>query len=127
MAVQITHSGGFDNLKRFFSKMKSPDIKSQLETYGKIGVSMLAEATPKDTGITAASWDYRVTIEGDVWKVMWTNGHQTYQGDPIVILLQFGHGTGTGGYVQGRDFINPAMRPVFDQLVNDIWRVVQNA
>ena len=127
MPVQITHKGDFKNLKKFLKEMSSLDPSSTLNSYGKLGVSLLSSNTPKDTGITAGSWGYEVKIERDSWTIGWTNSEKTYQGDPIVILLQYGHGTGTGGYVQGRDFINPSLRPVFDKLVEDIWKAVQKA
>lgn len=125
--VTISHKGSFKNIKRFCKTMRSAEIRGSLETYAKLGVSLLQQSTPRDSGVTASSWDYEIEITRTKWSVQWTNNEKTYQGDPIVILLQFGHGTGTGGYVQGRDFINPAMRPVFDQLADDVWKAVQNA
>lgn len=83
--------------------------------------------TPIDSGVTSSSWGYSIEETRSNWSITWTNSEITRDGVPVVILLQFGHGTGTGGYVEGRDFINPAMRPIFDQLADDVWKVVQNA
>ena len=92
-----------------------------------MGVDALRAATPVDTGITADSWSYEV--KATPWKVQifWTNSNVTPQGTPIVILLQYGHGLSNGGYVQGMDFINPATRPIFEHISEDVWKEVVNA
>ena len=97
-----------------------------LEKYAKEGVSALAAATPIDSGKTASSWGYEIEVSGDSATIHWTNSNEN-KGVNIAVILQFGHGTGTGGYVQGRDYINPAMRPVFDRIAEEVWREVINA
>lgn len=88
-----------------------------------MGVDALAGVTPVETGLAAASWRYRIVRDSRKIGIEWYSVDQI-RGTPIVILLQYGHATGTGGYVRGRDFINPAMRPIFDQIANDVWKKV---
>lgn len=99
------------------------DLKIVLNKYGQLGVNVLADATPVKTGLTARSWTYDI---GGNKKYFWINWSNTniHDGTPIAIILQYGHGTGTGGFVQGRDYINPAIQPLFDQMVEDIWKEV---
>ena len=99
-------------------------LEDKLHAYANLGVAALSTATPVDSGATAASWGYQIHRSGDRVKIEWTNDNVTKTGIPIAVLIQYGHGTGTGGYVQGRDFINPAMRPVFDAIANGIWMEV---
>ena len=94
-----------------------------LASYAQFGVSALSSATPADSGRAKHSWDYEVSSSGGVHELIWTNS-DVENGFPVVIRLQFGHGTGTGGYVQGRDFINPAIKPVFDQIADRVWKAV---
>lgn len=106
--------------------MSKMDIRSILNKYGEKGVKALNQATPSQTGRTAASWSYTVEAKGGAYTIAWTNN--VMAGDvPLVILLQYGHGTGTGGYVAGRDFINPAIQPIFDQIATDVWKEVKRA
>ena len=91
-----------------------------------MGVSALAQATPVDSGATASSWGYEIVVSGEDATIYWTNTNQN-KGVYIAVILQFGHGTGTGGYVAGRDYINPAMRPIFDKIANEAWMEVVNA
>lgn len=91
-----------------------------------MGVDALRSATPVDSSFTASSWKYQIKREGDGFSLEWTNGH-IEDGVPIAIILQYGHGTGTGGYVQGRDYINPALKPVFDKIATDIEKAVKSA
>lgn len=88
-----------------------------------MGVDALSAATPVDTGKTAASWGYVITRTSDTATITWTNSNVN-NGVPIALILQYGHGTGTGGYVKGRDYIKPAIRPVFDELANELWKEV---
>ncbi len=125
MAINFTVTGDFKNLEKFLKKASSGDFFSRLDAYGKVGVDALSRATPKESGETAKSWGYRVIRSKDNPRIEWYNTHVN-DGVVIAILLQYGHGTGTGGYVQGRDYINPAMRPVFDQLAEDVWKEVKS-
>lgn len=121
--ITIRSRGNFEKTDRFFKKMLRGEIKQILRRYGDEGVKALADATPKDTGRTAASWDYKVEHSKGVYSIVWTNSNIN-QGVPIAIILQYGHGTGTGGYVEGRDYINPALRPVFDRIAEEAWKEV---
>ena len=96
---------------------------SSLEHFGSAGVAALSAATPKDSGDTASQWFYEIIQERDSWSIVWGNNN-VEDGRQIAVLLQYGHGTGTGGYVAGRDYINPALRPIFDQAVAEGWKVV---
>ena len=119
----IDSKGSFDNLERFLKKAESGDLFKSLDKYGQEGVSALAAATPVESGETANSWSYEVKDDGKSVSVIWSNSN-VVDGRPIAILIQYGHGTGTGGYVQGRDYINPTLRPLFDRMTNDIWKEV---
>ena len=96
---------------------------SILDRYGKEGVRALSQATPTDTGLTAISWSYKVETSRSGAKITWYNTN-IQNGVPIALILQYGHGTGTGGYVEGRDYINPAIQPIFDKLAEEAWREV---
>jgi hypothetical protein len=125
--LSITSTGDFSRTTKFFSRMSSGSIFSTLDVHARRGVAALEAATPVSTGIASGSWDYEIEKSGHNWTIWWTNRDVDKAGTPIVILLQFGHGTGTGGYVQGRDFINPAIRPIFDQIAEDVWKAVTSA
>lgn len=125
--IEVVHRGNFNHLEKFLSAVTGGQyILKVLDKYGQKGVNALADATPKDTGKTAASWNYEKVIEGNTIKLIWTNSNINKNVN-IAIILQYGHGTGTGGYVQGIDYINPALRPVFDKLADDAWAEVKNA
>lgn len=121
--IVIKHSGNFDNMEKFLNRSRHLQIQGILNKYGKLGVDALAKATPVDTGKTASSWSYETHISKGSFTITWNNSNVN-QGVPIAIILQYGHGTRNGGYVQGRDYINPAIRPIFDAIVNDIWKEV---
>lgn len=123
--ISVNSTGSFRNTDRFLDKILRRDIRSTLNKYGQVGVSALKEATPVDSGVSADSWGYKVEKSNGNYSIAWTNGNETSDGTPIVILLQYGHATNGGGYVQGRDFINPAIKPIFDQIADDVWREVQ--
>lgn len=121
---ELSSSGSFKKTEEFFRKiMKNSVVDQKLEEYAKMGVVALAAATPIDSGETAASWYYVISRKGRGVTIEWRNSHIA-AGAPVAILLQYGHGTGTGGYVVGRDFINPAVRPVMDQIAEEVWKVV---
>lgn len=126
MRLSFTQSGSFKNLEKFLASSSKSQILSTLNRLGQQGVVALSNATPAESGFTSMMWEYQVTSKNGVYEIFWTNGN-VVDGIPVVILLQYGHGTGTGGYVRGRDFINPAIRPVFDRIANEVWRVVTSA
>lgn len=121
--IQFKQKGDFSKTESFLKKLRKLDLDSVLEKYGKLGVQALANATPVDTGKTAASWDYKIEKGKGVVTITWTNSNVN-NGVPIALLIQYGHGTGTGGYVQGRDYIKPAIRPIFDELADALWEEV---
>lgn len=123
--ISFRHSGNFKNTERFFKRAPNVNYKKILDFYGKAGVRALEKATPADTGLTASSWEYSYTITKDYISLAWNNTNQE-NGVPIAILLQYGHGTRNGGYVQGRDYINPALKPIFDNLAEQAWKEITN-
>lgn len=126
MSIIFVHKGDFKKTERFLDRMKKRDYLKILNKYGEMGVRALSNATPVDSGVTASSWDYIVKSSGTSATIYWTNSNIN-NGVNIAIILQYGHGTGTGGYVQGRDYINPAIRPVFDKMADAAWKEVTSA
>lgn len=127
-AIQIVHKGNFNHLEKFLSAVTGGQyILKLLDKYGQRGVEALASATPKDTGLTASSWGYETSVSGNVITITWTNSNVKDGWFNVALELQYGHGTGTGGYVSGIDYINPALRPVFDQIADEAWEEVKNA
>lgn len=126
MPITFETSGNFDNMERFLHNVQKIDIRGILASVGQEGVSALAQATPVETGLAAHSWSYEVTGGGGSYQIAWLNG-DIENGFNVVAALQYGHGTGTGGWVPGRDFINPAMRPVFDKIADRFWKAVTSA
>lgn len=125
--ISIRSSGDTNNLDRFLKEVGANSMYEALESYAQRGVDALAMSTPRESGITANSWYYEIVRDGRRVSISWLNNSKTSQGTPIVILLQYGHGTGTGGYVQGVDFINPATKVVFDEIEDAVWKAVQAA
>lgn len=123
MSIKVETSGDFSNTMSWLKKNKFNNLMSQLEHYGQEGVTALQQATPKRTGLTASSWYYEITQSPGKIEIAWKNSH-VENNVPIAVILQYGHGTGTGGYVQGIDYINPAMKPVFDEITNKIWKEI---
>lgn len=124
--ITLSSSGDFDRTFKFLRKMKELQIRSILEKYARQGVEALSSATPVDSGLTANSWSYTIESGFETATIHWTNSNIN-KGVNIAVILQFGHGTGTGGYVEGRDYINPAMRPIFDRIAEEVWMEVVNA
>lgn len=124
--ITFEQSGDFHNLESFLKRMSKRDIFSTLDKYGRLGVNALSNATPADSGLAAASWDYEVKKSRDQYSITWTNSN-VENGFPVVVMLQYGHGTRNGGYVQGHDFINPALKPIFDQIADEVWKAVKSA
>lgn len=124
--ITFTSRGNFEKTLASLKKMSKLQIKGILESYGRMGVQALASATPEDSGLAANSWDFEVTQTGTSWTIAWTN-HDIEGGFPVAVMIQYGHGTGTGGYVAGRDYINPAIQPIFDKIADEVWKVVTSA
>ena len=124
MKASLKLIGHWEKTQDFLNKALKADWMKVLEECGAEGVAALEAATPKDTGLTASSWRYEIQRGENTVSIFWTNDNRTSQGDMIAILLQYGHGTGTGGYVRGRDYINPAIQPVFDRISDIVWKVV---
>lgn len=121
--IVFKHKGNLKKTTKFLERTLKGDYLKNLDKFGREGVAALALATPVDTGKTAKSWDYRIEKITDGTKIVWTNSNVN-KGVNIAIILQYGHGTGNGGYVQGRDYINPAIRPIFDRIADDAWKEV---
>jgi hypothetical protein len=121
--VVIKHRGNFNNTERFLKGASKINFRAILDPYGQQGVRALASATPIDSGKTASSWGYDIIINKGSVSLVWTNSN-VVSGVPIAILLQYGHGTRNGGFVQGRDYINSALQPIFDRISEEAWREV---
>lgn len=124
--IRITSSGSFKKTEAFLRKMSDGDIYKSIEAGAREGVRALAAATPLDSGLASDSWGYQIERSGKAVTIKWTNT-DVENGFPVAIMLQLGYGTGTGGYVQGRDYINPAMKPIFDKISADVWKAVTSA
>ena len=123
--IVFRQKGNFKNTERFLKRANRFSIDQLLERYGQEGVEALREATPKDTGLTANSWYYKVKKETDRITITWSNSN-IQNGVPIAVILQYGHATRNGGYVEGIDYINPAMRPIFDRIAARAWEEVMH-
>lgn len=121
--IRFRHRGDFSKTSRYLERIKNAVGRSDLDKYGRAGVAALMSATPVESGETANSWYYEIERGNSFARIVFLNSHVN-KGVPIAIILQYGHGTGTGGYVQGRDYINPAIQPVFDEIVENLWREV---
>ena len=120
-SLTVKHEGS--DTERYLKDVKNFRIEQILRKYGEEGAAVLASATPKDSGATASAWGYEIENTGDGWSIHWTNDNIN-KGVNIAVILQYGHGTGTGGYVAGTDYINPAIAPIFDKIANDAWKEV---
>lgn len=119
--ISFTQEGDFSKLDSYLNKLKSIVGLSDLDKYGRMGVQALSAATPKDTGNTAASWYYKIKKETGQTVLEFCNSNVN-DGVPIAVILQYGHGTGTGGWIEGRDYINPAIQPIFDGILGDLQK-----
>lgn len=124
--VSFTLSGSTSRTQAFLQKMRGHDMYAGLDSLAQRGVTALQASTPKDSGATAASWSAKVENSGGQVTITWSNSNIN-AGVNIAIILQYGHGTGTGGYVAGRDYINPAIKPIFDDIANEVWKKVTSA
>ena len=125
--ITVSTSGDFSKTFKYLGKLESfrkQKLMSILKKYGEDGVAQLREMTPKDTGETASRWSYEITESNGTVTLSFNNDAQN-DGVPIAILIQYGHGTGTGGYVQPNDYINPAMKPIFQKIADDAWKEVR--
>lgn len=123
--IKFRHKGDFSKTTRFLEKAKNAVCIKNLDKYGREGVAALASATPVETGQTASSWYYEIVQKNGSTVINYCNSN-IQNGVPIAVILQYGHGTRNGGWVQGRDYINPAIRPLFDKIANEAWREVTN-
>ena len=123
MPIVFRSQGDFAKTEAFLQRVNKFDIRRVLEAGGQKGVAALAAATPVESGLAAHSWTYSVSGGRGNARITWFNT-DVESGFPVAIMLQYGYGTGTGGYVQGRDYINPAMKPIFDQIASDVWKAV---
>ena len=121
--ISFRQKGDFSKLSSYFEKVKEKVKLGDLDKYGRAGVAALASATPVDSGQTANSWYYEIERQNGSVSIVFNNSNVN-KGVPIAIILQYGHGTGTGGWVQGRDYINPAIQPIFDEIANNAWKEV---
>lgn len=121
--IRFRHKGDFSKLTSFLERAKGAVKLSDLDKYGREGVEALASATPVETGLTAKSWSYKIEHRNGSTSIMFLNSN-IQNGIPIAVILQYGHGTNNGGWVQGRDYINPAIQPIFDKIAENAWREV---
>lgn len=121
--ISFRQKGDFSKLTRYLERAKEVVRLGDLDKYGREGVAALASATPVDSGLTASSWSYEIVHSNGSARIEFHNSN-IQNGVLIAIILQYGHGTGTGGWVEGRDYINPAIQPLFDKIANDAWREV---
>lgn len=125
MKIRISQQGDFSKSIKFLTSSKELRnlIRPVLEKYGQMGVDALREATPKDTGKTSESWSYSIEMENGVARVIWSNSNVSDWAN-VAVLIQYGHATRNGGYVEGIDYINPAMSSIFEKMAQDIWKEV---
>lgn len=123
MRVEFKQRGDFKNTEKFLTSVKKLSVDDIMNHYGRLGVNALESATPRDTGKTASSWSYEIKKDPEGASIIFNNSNENH-GVKIALLIQYGHGTGTGGWVEGRDFINPALQPVFDALAESLWEKI---
>lgn len=121
--ITFRQKGDFSKLNNFLEKMKEVVKIEDLDRYGQEGVEALSAATPKDSGLTASSWYYEIVRTNGSISIQFKNSNIN-DGVPIAVILQYGHGTRNGGWVEGRDYINPAIQPIFDKIAEDAWKEV---
>ena len=125
MRYRLVSKGDWSKTTNWLKRIKTmKNARNVLDRYGREGVAALSAATPIDTGETASSWNYEIVQNGQSVSLNFVNNNKTKTGIPIAILLQYGHGNGRGAYVQGRDYINPAVRPIFDEIADKAWKEV---
>lgn len=121
--ITVKHTGSFKHIEAFFDNVFHHALVSDLNKYGEMGVEALSRATPKDTGLTASSWSYEIKRGKESSSIVWTNSNVN-DGVPVAVILQYGHATRNGGYVEGIDYINPALNSVFKNIADMAWKEV---
>lgn len=121
--IEVKQKGSFKNTERYLERLKTAQVDAILHKYGEMGVRALSSATPRDSGDTASSWYYTIVNRKGYFSIRWHNRNEQ-AGIPVAVLIQYGHGTGTGGFVQGQDFIMPAVRPLFEKISEEVWKEV---
>lgn len=124
--ISASSSGSFAKLEHFLRATSKLDVRSAVESQAQAGVDALSAATPQNSGLAAQSWSYQIKQTSGGWIISWHNS-DVESGFPVAIMLQYGYSTGTGGYVAGRDYINPALQPIFDRIQENIWKAVTSA
>lgn len=127
ITIKVGDKGDFKKTFKFLRAMKEKRFLKNLDKYGQMGVDALAAATPKRTGLTAESWTYDITDNGEQLIISWNNTNVQKGYYNVALMIQYGHGTGTGGWVEGIDYINPALKPVFDKIADAVWMEVKNS
>ena len=121
--IRFRSKGDFSKATRYFERLKESAKVGILDKYGRAGVAALSSATPVESGLASSSWGYEIEHDRNSARIVFTNSN-VENGFSVAIMLQYGHGTGTGGWVEGRDYINPAIQPIFDQIADEAWREV---
>lgn len=126
MSITFEHTGNFSSILQFLNTITGKQYLNKLDKYGQAGVEALASVTPKRTGLTAESWSYKIEEKNGKVTMDWFNTN-IQNGIHIAVILDYGHGTGRGTYVEGRHYISPAIQPIFDKIAEDVWEEVKNA
>lgn len=124
--VSFRHKGNFSKARNYFEKLIEASRLKAMDKYGAQGVAALSAATPVDTGKTADSWYYKTSVSNGIYTITFCNSNMSKDWFPVAIMLDIGHGTGTGGWVEGRHYIDPAIQPIFDKIANEAWEEVRN-
>ena len=127
IVVQMSEKGDFKKTFKFLKAMQEKKFLSNLDKYGERGVQLLSENTPRDTGLTASSWYYKIEDDGETLTLTWYNSNVKKDYFNVALMLQYGHATKNGGWVEGIDYINPALKPLFDEMEKDIWEEVKSS
>lgn len=127
ITLKVSNTGDFRKTFKFLKTMKEKRFLKNLDKFGQMGVDALAAATPKRTGLTAESWTYDISDDGEQLVISWNNTNIKKGYYNVALMIQYGHGTGTGGWVSGIDYINPALKPVFDKMADAVWMEVKNS
>jgi hypothetical protein len=126
IVVQMSEKGDFKKTFKFLKAMQEKKFLSNLNKYGERGVQLLSENTPRDTGLTASSWYYKIEDDGETLTLTWYNSNIKKDYFNVALMLQYGHATKNGGWIEGIDYINPALKPLFDEMEKDIWEEVKS-